>query len=124
MNLNRHDIIGRVGNDPYINTTTNGSKQAKISVATNYVYFKNEEKVEQTDWHTVVLYGKIAETCEKYVKKGQLIYISGRHQMRQVEEQGSKKPRIYSEIIADKLLFLEKNKKEYVNNKSNDDLPF
>ena len=123
MHLNRHELIGRVGSEPSIKTTFNGTKQVKLSIATNHVYFKEEEKVEQTDWHTVVFYGKLADICESYVKKGSLVYISGRHTMTKVGKEAGKTPTLYSEIAADKLIMLS-SKNDTTTETKPDKLPF
>jgi len=117
--LNRHELIGRTGSDPYEKQLPNGTNQAKVNIATNNVYIKDGEKIEETDWHTVVFYGKLADVCAKYVKKGDLVYISGRNKMSKVDVAYSEKPVLFSEIIADKLVMLGTKKKTNA-----DDAPF
>jgi single-strand DNA-binding protein len=121
MNLNVHEIIGRAGSDPMSRTFKNGTKQVYISIATNAVYYRDEEKVEETDWHTVICFNKIADVCLKYVKKGMLLYVAGRHKMRTVIDEKTQNKRLYSEILATKLLILEKKQKDY---SSSEELPF
>jgi len=76
---NQVQLIGNVGQEPTITNLENGKKVARFSIATNENY-KNEkgEKVQNTDWHTVVAWGKIAEIVEKYVGKGKEIGITGK----------------------------------------------
>lgn len=76
--INRVILIGRIGKDPEVKQTTGGSV-AKFSLATTESY-KNKagEKVEQTEWHNIVIFGKLTEIVEKYVKKGDLIYVEGK----------------------------------------------
>ena len=76
--INKVLLIGRVGKDPDVKQITGGSV-AKFSLATTESY-KNKagEKVENTEWHNVVIFGKLTEIVEKYVKKGDLIYVEGK----------------------------------------------
>lgn len=86
--LNKVDLIGRVGKDPEIKTTNNGNKVANFSLATSEKY-KNEEK---TEWHNIVIWGKLADIVERYVTKGQLLYLSGKITTRSYEDKdGNKK---------------------------------
>lgn len=76
---NHVQLIGNVGQEPTITNLESGKKVARFSIATNENY-KNDkgEKVQNTDWHTVVAWGKIAEIVEKYVGKGKEIGITGK----------------------------------------------
>lgn len=75
---NRVQLIGHVGQDPEIVNLESGTKLAKFSIATN-TYHKNAqgEKVEETQWHQIVVWGKIAEIAEKYVSKGKEVGVEG-----------------------------------------------
>ena len=77
--INKVILVGYVGRDPEIRYLEGGVAVAKFSLATTESY-KNKEgnKVEQTEWHTVVAWRGLAEIIEKYVKKGQLLYIEGK----------------------------------------------
>ena len=76
---NRVQLIGRLGADPEIKEVTNGRKMAKFSIATNEYYFNKEgEKVEETNWHNIVAFGKSAELIEQYQHKGDEVLIDGR----------------------------------------------
>ena len=76
---NRVQLIGRVGNDPEVKTFEGGKKVANINIATSDSY-KNEkgERVEQTEWHRVVAWGKTAEIIEQFVTKGKEIAVDGK----------------------------------------------
>jgi single-strand DNA-binding protein len=76
---NHVQLIGNVGQEPTITNLESGKKVARFSIATNENY-KNDkgEKVQNTDWHTVVAWGKIAEIVESYVGKGKEIGITGK----------------------------------------------
>lgn len=89
--LNKVQLIGRLGKDPEIRRLDSGVIVASFSIATSENYTnKQGEKVEQTEWHSIVIWGKLAEVVEKYVKKGMLIYIEGKLKTRQWEKEGQK----------------------------------
>ncbi len=103
---NNVQLIGRLGAKPEIKTFDNGKKLANISLATNESY-KNQkgEKVEETQWHRLSAWGKIADIAEKYTDKGMEVAISGKLVYRSYEnKQGEKQ---YStEIQVNELLLL------------------
>lgn len=84
--MNTVILVGRVGLDPVIRTTSSGTKTATISVATTETY--NGEK--QTEWHSIVYFGKIAELVEKYVNKGSQIGVTGKIHYDSYEKDGVK----------------------------------
>lgn len=84
--LNRATIIGRLGSDPEVRYTQSNTAVATLSVATSEKYTdKNGERQENTEWHRVVAWGKLAEICQEYLKKGSLVYIEGPIQTRKWE---------------------------------------
>ncbi len=105
---NKVQLIGHVGNDPEIKTFDGGKKLAKLSIATNESY-KNDkgEKVEETQWHNLIAWGKTAETIEKYVVKGKEIAIEGKLTHRSYEDKNGEK-RYVTEVVIDELLMLGK----------------
>ena len=85
-------LIGNLGNDPEIHTFESGKKNANFSMATNEVYYNNEdEKVEDTQWHNIVVWGKKVEVVEKYLKKGSEIALEGKLINRSYEKDGQTK---------------------------------
>lgn len=83
MNINKAIIIGRITQDLELKAMPNGNSVLNFSVATNRVYVdQNNNKVEQTEFHNVVSFGKQAENISKFFIKGQEIYIEGRLQTR------------------------------------------
>jgi single-strand DNA-binding protein len=105
---NRVQLIGHVGNDPEIKTFEGGKKVVNLTIATNDSY-KNDkgEKVEQTDWHKVVAWGKTAEVIEKYVTKGKEIAIDGKLTHRSYEDKNGEK-RYVTEVVANEVMLLGK----------------
>jgi single-strand DNA-binding protein len=105
---NRVQLIGNVGNDPEIKNLEGGKKLANLTIATNDSY-KNDkgEKVEQTEWHKVVAWGKTAEIIEKYVTKGNQVAIEGKLSHRSYEDKNGEK-RYVTEIVVSELLMLGK----------------
>ncbi len=98
---NSVQLIGRLGAKPEIKTFDNGKKLANINLATNEAY-KNQkgEKVEETQWHRLTAWGKIAEIAEKYTDKGMEIAISGKLVYNSYEDkQGEKKYKTEIHVI-------------------------
>lgn len=103
---NKVQLIGHVGNDPEIKTFDGGKKLAKLNFATNESY-KNEkgEKVEETQWHSLIAWGKTADIIEKYVVKGKEIAIEGKLTHRSYEDKTGEK-RYVTEVVIDELMLL------------------
>lgn len=105
---NKVQLIGNVGNTPEIKSLEGGKKIAKLTLATNESY-KNEkgEKVEDTQWHNIIAWGKTAEIIEKYVEKGKEIAIEGKLTHRSYDDKNGDK-RYVTEIVVSELLLLGK----------------
>jgi single-strand DNA-binding protein len=106
---NSVQLIGRLGKDPEVKAFSN-SKKASFSIATTDSY-KNQkgEKIEDTQWHNIVIWGKLAGVAEKYLKKGQEVAVEGKLIHRQYEANGEKK--YVTEINVNDLVMLgSKNK--------------
>src|SRR5881392_2033426 len=87
MSVNKVLLIGRLGSDPEIRYTPSGAAVANFSVATNEVWNdKQGQKQERTEWHRVVVWGKLAELCNQYLQKGREAYLEGRLQTRQWQD--------------------------------------
>lgn len=104
MNLNKIFIVGRLTRDPEQRTMPNGRAVSNFGMATNRVWTDKEsgEKQEQTEFHNIVAFGKLAEICNQYLNKGQLVLIEGRIQTRSWEDQGGNR-RSRTEIIAESM---------------------
>ncbi|MDR5591172.1 single-stranded DNA-binding protein [Christiangramia sp. SM2212] len=103
---NHVQLIGNVGQDPQITNLESGKKVARFSLATNEFY-KNDkgEKVQNTEWHTIVAWGKTAEIIEKYAGKGKEIGISGKLKSRSYDDKDGVK-RYVTEVEASEILLL------------------
>ena len=103
---NHVQLIGNVGQEPQITNLESGKKVARFSLATNE-YYKNEqgEKVQNTEWHTVVAWGRTAEIIEKYAGKGKEIGVSGKLKSRSYEDNEGVK-RYVTEVEANEILLL------------------
>jgi single-strand DNA-binding protein len=104
---NKVQLIGHVGQDPEIKNLDSGKKMAKFTIATNDNY-KNAkgEKVEDTQWHNIIVWGKTADIVESYVTKGKEIGIEGKLTHRTYEKDGQK--RYFTEVVCNELLLLGK----------------
>lgn len=105
MNVNKSILVGRVTRDPELKALPSGSKVVSFSLATNRTW-KNSEgaKQEETDFHNLVAFGKVAEVIAQYVKKGQLIYVDGRMKTRSWEDTEGKK-NYRTEVIIENFQF-------------------
>ena len=113
MNTLRNSVklIGRLGQDPEVKLLDKGNKVATFSLATSDSYTTGDgSKLEQTQWHNIVVWGNLAGICEKYLKKGREIAIDGRLAYRTWEDKNGTK-HYKSEIIASDLLFVGSNGK-------------
>jgi single-strand DNA-binding protein len=108
--LNKVMIIGNLGADPEVRSTNNGSRVATLSVATSRQWnAQSGEKQEKTEWHRVICWNNkgsgLADIAEKYLKKGDKVYIEGRVEYRTWEDR-EKQTRYVTEIIARELIML------------------
>ena len=103
---NHVKLIGHLGSDPEIKTLDSGRKVANFRIATNG-YYKNTkgERVEETQWHSIVLWGKLAEIAEEHLEKGKKVAVEGKLTHRSYEAKDGEK-RYVTEIIGNELLML------------------
>ena len=105
--LNRVTLIGNVGKDPEIKTFASGNKVASITLATSERYKdRNGEQKEDTEWHSVQAFGKLADIVERFVHKGSLLYLDGKIRTRSYEADGRTVYR--TEILADHIQMLDR----------------
>jgi len=110
--LNRCDLIGNLGADPEVKYTTEGRAVCNFSIATTETYKdKDGEKQDLTEWHRIVAFGRLAEICGEYLKKGSQAYLSGRIQTREYTDSKKGDRRWSTSIVAQTIQFLGKNGK-------------
>lgn len=99
-------LTGNLGNDPEIRYTANGTPVANFRMATNEVYNdKQGVRQEKTEWHRIVVWGKMAEACGEYLSKGRQVHIQGKLQTRSWKDKDNV-TRYTTEIIAQRVEFL------------------
>lgn len=110
--LNKVQLIGNVGNDPEVRATSSGTRVAKLSLATNRTWKdKSGQEQEATDWHRLTCFGKLADIVEQWVYKGDKLYVEGRIQYSQTQDdQGG--TRYWTDVIVEQLLMLGGNKED------------
>ena len=107
---NRVQLIGHLGMNPEVRNLEKGTKMARFSLATHEVYTNQRgEKVTETHWHNVVIWGKTAETAEKYLQKGQEVAVEGRLVTRSYTDKDGQK-RFSTEVVVNEFLMLGNKK--------------
>ncbi len=105
--VNKAILIGRLGKDPEVRYTPDGTMVTNFNLATDEQWKdKSGEKVQKTEWHRIVTFGKLAEICGNYLVKGKLIFVEGRIQTRSWEDKDGVK-RFTTEIIASNMQMLD-----------------
>jgi single-strand DNA-binding protein len=107
--LNKVMLIGRLGRDPEERSTTNGTRVSNFSVATDTFHGNNGDKT--TEWHRIVVFGKTAEVCSQYLRKGQLVFVEGSLQTRSWEKPPGEK-HYMTEVVGSRITFLERKNGE------------
>jgi single-strand DNA-binding protein len=108
VSINRMTIIGNLGSEPEMRFTPSGRPVTSFRIATNWRYTTSEgERKEETEWFSVVAWGKLAEQCNQFLTKGRLVYVEGRLRLRTWDGQDGQK-RARNEIIADRVKFLDR----------------
>lgn len=106
MSVNKVLLIGRLGNNPEIRYTNTGTAVANFNLATSENWNdKSGQRQERTEWHRVVVWGKLAELCEKYLAKGRQCFVEGRLQTRSWDDKDGNK-KYTTEIVASTVQFL------------------
>jgi single-strand DNA-binding protein len=104
--VNKVILLGRLGRTPEIKYLPSGQAVCDLSVATSQTYKdRNEQQQERTEWSRVVVWGKTAESCAKYLQKGQQVYVEGRLETRSWDDKEGKK--VYAtDVVASNVVFL------------------
>jgi len=106
MSVNKVILLGRLGQDPELKYTPSGAAVCSFSMATSENWTdKSGQKQEKTEWHKIVVWGKLAEVCNQYLAKGRQAYIEGRLQTRSWEDNTGQK-RYMTEINASTVQFI------------------
>ncbi|MEK6704407.1 MAG: single-stranded DNA-binding protein [Bdellovibrionota bacterium] len=106
MSINKVILVGRLGQNPEVRYTPSGAAVANFSVATNEAWTdKSGQKQERTEWHKVVVWGKLAELCNQYLAKGRQVYVEGRLQTRQWQDKDGQ-TKYTTEVQAQTVQFL------------------
>ncbi|MCK5769032.1 single-stranded DNA-binding protein [Algiphilus sp.] len=105
--INKVILVGNLGQDPEVRYTANGTAVANLRIATSETWRDKQsgEQRENTEWHTVVLFGKTAEIASQYLKKGRQVYIEGRLQTRKWQDK-SGNDRFSTEVVANDMQML------------------
>lgn len=103
--INKVILVGRLGADPEVKAVGSGSTVCRLNLATSETWLKDGQKQERTEWHRVVVWGKLAEICGKHLSKGRQVYVEGKLQTRDWEDQQGQK-RYTTEIVANTVQFL------------------
>ncbi|OUJ73658.1 single-stranded DNA-binding protein [Hymenobacter crusticola] len=104
--VNKVILVGNLGKDPEVRHLEGGTTVARFTLATNdYYKDKSGNRVERTEWHNIALWRDLAEVAEKYLRKGQQVYIEGRIRTRQYQDKDNQ-TRYITEIVADELTML------------------
>jgi single-strand DNA-binding protein len=107
MSVNKAILVGRLGRDPETRYTSGGQAVANFTLATDETFKdRSGERQKRTEWHRIVLWGKLAEITQQYLKKGMLVYIEGRIQTRQWEDKRDGQKRSTTEIVANVMRML------------------
>jgi single-strand DNA-binding protein len=131
--VNKVILIGNLGKDPELKMLSGDNAVCNLRIATSRTWYdkKKEEKVEETEWHDITVWGKQAEACGKFLVKGRSIYVEGRIHTESWEDKDTKDKRYRTKIVAEQVTFLGGGKDGAGEKKEqapapadNDDIPF
>lgn len=109
--VNKVILVGNLGREPEVRALDSGAKVASFSLATTESYKNREgQRVDQTEWHNIILWRGLAEVAEKYLHKGDSVFIEGKIKTRSYEKDGLKK--YVTEIYGDNMTMLGKSRRE------------
>ncbi|PYF75920.1 single-stranded DNA-binding protein [Pedobacter nutrimenti] len=103
--INKVILVGHLGKDPEVRHLDGGVTVASFPLATSETYNKDGKRVEQTEWHNIVLWRGLAEVASKYLQKGKLVYIEGKLRTRSFEDR-EKIKKYVTEVVAENFTIL------------------
>jgi single-strand DNA-binding protein len=107
MSVNKVILVGNLGRDPEVRATPSGQSVCNFTLATTERYTDRVgQQRDQTEWHNVVVWGKQADLCGQYLKKGRQVYVEGRLTTRQYEAKDGTGKRYRTEVVAQRVQFL------------------
>ena len=126
MSVNKVIVIGNLGANPDIRALPSGQNVANFSLATTERFTdRNGAKQERTDWHRIVAFGQLADTCDRFLSKGRQVYVEGRLTTRQYEAKDGSGKRYRTEIVARQLRLLgNRTNGDASKAEASDDIPF
>ncbi len=126
MAINKVIVIGNLGANPEVRVLPSGQNVANFSLATTERFTgHNGIKQERTDWHRIVAFGRLADTCERFLSKGRQVYVEGRLTTRQYEAKDGSGKRYRTEIVARQLRLLGNRPNAHAPaTQANEDIPF
>ncbi len=104
--VNKVILLGNLGQDPEVKMTQGGQQVCTLNIATSESWVKEGKREEKTEWHRVVLWGRLADLAGKYLKKGRRVFLEGRLQTRSWDDQAGQK-RYTTEIVATQMVFVD-----------------
>jgi single-strand DNA-binding protein len=105
--VNKVIVLGNLGAKPELKYLPSGGAVCELRVATNEVFTdKNQQKQERTEWHRIVVWGKMGENCAQYLDKGRSVFVEGRLQTRSWDDKKTGEKRYATEIVAQNVQFL------------------
>jgi single-strand DNA-binding protein len=105
--VNKVIVLGNLGAKPELKYLPSGQAVCELRVATNEVFTdKNQQKQERTEWHRIVVWGKMGENCAQYLDKGRSVFVEGRLQTRSWDDKKTGEKRYMTEIVAQSVQFL------------------
>ena len=126
MSVNKVIVIGNLGANPDIRALPSGQNVANFSLATTERFTdRNGAKQERTDWHRIVAFGQLADTCDRFLSKGRQVYVEGRLTTRQYDAKDGSGKRYRTEIVARQLRLLGNRTNGNASKaETSDDIPF
>ncbi|ANS05337.1 single-stranded DNA-binding protein [uncultured Mediterranean phage] len=122
--VNKAIVLGNLGQDPETRVLPNGNTVTNLRIATSHSRLgQDNERVEETEWHSIVCFSKRAEIAAEHLRKGMQVYIEGRINTRSWDDKHTGEKKYRTEIIADNLVFISSTKKTGNGEALSDDKP-